>query len=267
MHIAVGGMELFTNPTPSGADPVYDSNGDMGCNETASYDPLFYFHHAFIDYVFWVWIQRHRATADDIQAQLNQPEYRYYPGTNSSDEQGATIGIPPNTRLTLLTPLEPFENLLKTAPSKLPNYYTGFDAFALNASIGYKGGSLESYINPPPPSHSPPRSHKALVVSGINRNLIHGSYIVYVFGEVVDKDGLPKQVLLDSESVLSRWHVQGCANCQTHVTRDHIFAIPDNVRESSIQVTVNTHDSENPSGPVSISSPAFQQFNIHILKS
>jgi tyrosinase len=49
-------------------------------------------------------------------------------------------------------------------------------------------------------------------VNGINRGAIGGSFIVATFKE--DKDG--KRSLLGYESILSRWHTSGCANCQNH---------------------------------------------------
>jgi tyrosinase len=41
----------------------------MGENETAGFDPIFYFHHCFIDRVFWKWQELHGATRKlDIDA-------------------------------------------------------------------------------------------------------------------------------------------------------------------------------------------------------
>jgi len=49
-------------------------------------------------------------------------------------------------------------------------------------------------------------------VSGINRAPIRGSFLVSVFGNVGGE-----RVHLGTEAVLSRWNVQYCANCQTHL--------------------------------------------------
>jgi tyrosinase len=61
--------------------PIQGANGDMGENDTAALDPIFFFHHCFVDRVFWLWQQRHRATDtfDVIPA---------YAGTNSMDGGG-----------------------------------------------------------------------------------------------------------------------------------------------------------------------------------
>lgn len=62
------------------------ANGDMGENETAAFDPLFYFHHCFIDKTFWDWQKGHDSTTklEIIEG---------YPGTNSVDSQGPTPGV------------------------------------------------------------------------------------------------------------------------------------------------------------------------------
>lgn len=54
MHLAIGGLQVPGAPSVHSA-----SQGDMGENETAAFDPVFYFHHCFIDYVFWKWQDQH----------------------------------------------------------------------------------------------------------------------------------------------------------------------------------------------------------------
>lgn len=63
---------------------VVGSNGDMGENETAGFDPIFFFHHCNIDRVFWLWQRRHNALKKlDVMDG--------YPGTNNAfDGQGPT---------------------------------------------------------------------------------------------------------------------------------------------------------------------------------
>jgi tyrosinase len=60
---------------------------------------------------------------------------------------------------------------------------------------------------------APPQDVKHYaMVHGIDRGAIGGSFLVATFKE--DKDG--KRSLLGYESILSRWHTSGCANCQNH---------------------------------------------------
>lgn len=73
LHLAVGG---FTPPeTYEDGSVKQDSqgnimwktaivgaNGDMGANEVASYDPVFFLHHSNIDRMFWVWQKKHKKT-------------------------------------------------------------------------------------------------------------------------------------------------------------------------------------------------------------
>jgi tyrosinase len=51
-----------------------------------------------------------------------------------------------------------------------------------------------------------------VTVRGINRARIAGSFLISVFAHI---DG--KKQHIGTEGVLSRWHVEGCANCQTHL--------------------------------------------------
>jgi tyrosinase len=45
------------------ADPIRGANGDMGENNIAAFDPIFFFHHCFVDYAFWQWQVRHQQTS------------------------------------------------------------------------------------------------------------------------------------------------------------------------------------------------------------
>ncbi len=56
------------------------------------------------------------------------------------------------------------------------------------------------------------RSKKIAHISGINRAPIKGSFVVALVANV---DG--EKTLVGTHSVLSRWSVMGCANCQTHL--------------------------------------------------
>jgi len=88
IHLAIGGFDV---PGKGDVDIIEGANGDMGENDTASFDPFFFFHHAFINYVFWLWQQKHNATTSlDVI-----PEY---PSTNSVDDQGLTPGVPGNVQ-------------------------------------------------------------------------------------------------------------------------------------------------------------------------
>jgi len=60
-----------------------------------------------------------------------------------------------------------------------------------------------------PPKSTIPSTTPILRISGLNRNAISGSFTL----NVLDKNGK----LLGVESVLSRWKVTGCANCQMHL--------------------------------------------------
>lgn len=96
MHLAIGGYDMADDPNGTGA------NGDMGENDTAAFDPVFYFHHCFIDKVFWNWQTIH----DQTTALAVEP---YYPGTSPLDNQGPTPGTSGGDWLDMNTPLQPFK--------------------------------------------------------------------------------------------------------------------------------------------------------------
>jgi len=63
MHLAVGGFNYPGLGDANTSDAKFAlANGDMGENETASFDPIFFFHHCFIDKVFWDWQKAKNAT-------------------------------------------------------------------------------------------------------------------------------------------------------------------------------------------------------------
>jgi tyrosinase len=230
IHLAVGGFDV---PGVEDDSVVPGANGDMGENDTAGLDPIFYFHHCFIDRVFWLWQKAHGAT-DDL------PIIDQYPGTNSADSQGATPGIPPNAWLSMDTPLEPFTR----AENGKRREYVGRDGFNIESQLGYTygPGSLDELATAAPvrsmaDSANEPKIH----VTGINRGRIRGSFLIAAFAEV---DGERK--LIGSEAVLSRWHVEGCANCQTHLLAGASFPLhgldAERLGTDAIQVEVRTRD-------------------------
>jgi tyrosinase len=99
MHLAVGGFEI---PGIFDVDNITGANGDMGENDTAGFDPIFFFHHCFIDKTFWTWQERWRKTTQ-LDVIPN------YPGTNSVDNQGPTPGVAGNVWLDMNSPLHPFK--------------------------------------------------------------------------------------------------------------------------------------------------------------
>ena len=207
VHLAVGGFDV---PGVFNASPIAGANGDMGENDTAGFDPIFFFHHCFVDRVFWLWQKKHGFT-DHLEV---IPDY---PGTNSVDNQGPTPGTVPNSWLTLESPLDPFKK--KEDGKERP--YTSLDCINIETQLGftYGPGSLEgpsgavlaaAAVNP-----------TVVQVSGINRAPIRGSFLVSVFGNINGK-----KVLVDTEAVLSRWSVKYCANCQTHLEVKTAFNVP-----------------------------------------
>ena len=252
MHLAIGGVQIPTQDASS----IPNSNGDMGENETAAFDPIFYFHHAFIDMTFWLWQTRQGQTKE--LAVMDE-----YPGTNSSDEQGPTPGVAGNTWLTLDSPLAPFmASELPIPPQDTDRLMTSkvwihkeagrgcygrqcanvaFHKDIINIEgIGYTYNiSNDTNTALTPPKESAVTSH--ISVSGINRGAINGSFVISAWA-FVGNNAPP--VLVGVEPVLSRWHVAGCANCLTHIEAQAYVPLkgwdPDEVNNTSFQFLVHT---------------------------
>ena len=65
IHLALGGYDVPGKKVIPGTNdysPIEGANGDMGENDTAALDPIFYFHHCFVDRMFWLWQKRHGRT-------------------------------------------------------------------------------------------------------------------------------------------------------------------------------------------------------------
>ena len=156
IHLAVGG---FDYPGLGSDSPISGANGDIGENDTAGFDPIFFFHHCFIDRVFWLWQKRHGKTGGlEII-----PEY---PGTNSVDGAGPTAGVQPNVWLNMETSLDPFLKVDGTP-------YRSIDVVNIETQMGYtygpgslEGGVFNAYDQPVSTVH----------VSGLSRGAIRGLF-------------------------------------------------------------------------------------------
>ncbi|KAK3988941.1 hypothetical protein QBC44DRAFT_292029 [Cladorrhinum sp. PSN332] len=200
IHLAVGGFEA---PNQSNYNQYPGANGDMGENDTASFDPIFFFHHCWIDNMFWQWQTLHKAT-QQLDVKYDQDVGPDYPGTNSVDSQGPTPGTPANVRLTLDSPLDPFTKEVNggkdvTDITKLGYFYETIDVLHGAGWVSEKFGVTEI---------------QTLAVTGANRGKINGSFVISTWGR--DKE-TGKETLVGVEAVLSRWNVSGCSNCQNHL--------------------------------------------------
>lgn len=213
IHLAVGGFDV-PSITTFDASAIPGANGDMGENNTAGLDPIFFFHHCNVDRMFWVWQKKwKKRNANQVEPDIMTG----YPGTNSSDNQGATPGIIPNTWLDFNTPLLPFKR-----PDG--NYYTSRDCINIETQLGYTytQGSYDSYQNLEEEEEVNAAEKemtaeldgegKKLVVSKINRAAISGSFIIVAYAKINGE-----RYYIGHKSILSRWSVQGCANCQNHL--------------------------------------------------
>lgn len=229
IHLAVGGFDV---PNEGEFGQVPGANGDMGENNTAALDPIFFFHHCNVDRVFWLWQKQNGHTHDfDIIS--------WYPGTNSVDSQGPTPGFPPNTELGMDSPLFPFE----LGEGKNKRAYISRDCINIETQMGftYSEGSLEK----PPTAERAKVAVKKLSVSGINRELFKGSFVIAAFADVGGKE-----VFLGQHSVLSRWNVSTCVNCLRHLEVHTHFDLdalsPADIEKAKFSIKIQHRDRQLP---------------------
>ena len=224
IHLSLGG---FYQRGQYNADPIPGANGDIGDNETAGFDPIFYFHHCFIDYTFAMWQQLHHVTKRGDLTIIQTPKY---PGTYLT--QGQPPNFPVGSVIDMTTPLYPF---------KKPNgrdYYTsedvtdlselgisygpGFFGPLVSAEPAWSGKTPFEIINPRVPDpmklagsnpHGPNPFSLIKRVHNISRAQYDGSFVIRLYAR--GHDGT--EVEVGREAILSRWNVKGCRNCQSHL--------------------------------------------------
>jgi len=209
MHVALGGVDITTVKAQDiDLSPIVGANGDMGENDTASFDPIFYFHHANVDRIFWVW-QKKTGNVDTLEI------IPQYPGTNSVDSQGPTPGVPGNTWLTMASPLMPFvgANDQVAVSTDVVNiekqlHYT----YSIGSLDQADWSSVSNASAPNMLGGADGYSDQVLTVTGANKAAVSGSFLIAGYATVNGK-----KHLVGVQSVLSRNAVQGCANCQTHL--------------------------------------------------
>ncbi|KAH8805271.1 putative tyrosinase [Xylogone sp. PMI_703] len=204
IHLAVGG---FYQKGQYNADNIPGANGDMGDNETAGFDPIFYFHHCFIDYVFWTWQKYHGST----KLLVIDPNA---PGSKSGE---ALPNIPLGTPLDINTPLYPF----KKADGTL---FTSADVTNIAEQLGYEYGVGSLDIRYPEPSFGTPDTVSIVKIKrihNINRAQYPGSFVIRTFA--IDSSG--RKVEIGRDAILSRWNTAGCANCQDKLNAESYVPI------------------------------------------
>lgn len=218
IHLSIGGFNLPDNVNNGGPDfsQIPGANADMGENDTAALDPIFFFHHCNVDRMFWIWQQKHGCTDHfDIIADSNDPGTST--GYNSANGQGPANGQLENEILTMQTALKPF---MKSGT----DYYTSEDCINIESQLNYTYavGSLspDKMDAVMETDAIAKKSDLKLHLSDFSRGGIDGSFIVAAYATA----GLQKY-LIGYHSALSRWHVGGCANCLAHLSVPATFSL------------------------------------------
>jgi len=119
------------------------ANGNMGANEVASFDPIFFLHHANIDRMFWVWQKKWHKTGregDEKFIITNDDEGSKVNGGKSG--QGPTPGQKMGCDLTMDSELRPFKD------TKDIYFQTANGCVDIEGQLGYTYtiGSLDQKI-------------------------------------------------------------------------------------------------------------------------
>ena len=222
IHLAVGGFDI----PAYNASAISGANGDMGENDTAALDPIFYFHHCFIDYAFWIWQRRH-GTTQAFTIDMEDPGASY---ANNQPPAGANQG----DMLSMESPLIPF-----TRPDG--SYHTSNDCIDIESQLGYTygPGSLDSFASTAQlfAAFEAGAPTVQVNVGGIDRSKIQGSFVIAAYADV---DGEKK--LVGADAILSRWNVTGCANCQTRLRASSNFQIAADRAANGVEVVIHTRN-------------------------
>ena len=222
VHLAVGGFDAKIEGKEQEYGIIAKANGDMGENNTAAMDPIFFFHHCNVDRMFWLW-QKKNGYTDKNKIDVIQN----YPGTSSTDSQGPTPGFPPNASLDLDTPLQPFKKKDKDG-MELP--YTSKDCIDIKHQLHYEyscGSFDEGYKEEVEEDKEDFSSKKKLRVRGIDRALFQGSFILRAYAKFENQT-----YYLGYHSVLSRRNVVKCANCLTHLEVQAYFPLSNELADA-----------------------------------
>lgn len=207
IHLSVGG---FRDDPVSGAGqnlnwpPGTWANGDMGENETAAFDPIFFFHHCNIDRMFWVW-QKQQGFTENFTIIPNSK------GTTGKEGQGGTPGIPDTEELTMATPLYPFTYQGGDAKSK--------HCINIEKQLGYTYsiGSLDD--GGANLTEAMESSAADITIKDFPR--INSSFVVYAIE--VKADGSKQTV--GKYGVFGRRNNKVCKNCQNHPVMDLVIEL------------------------------------------
>ncbi|NEQ40716.1 MAG: tyrosinase family protein [Okeania sp. SIO3I5] len=217
IHLSVGGFDYIEGSEEIQIGIIAGANGDMGENNTAALDPIFFFHHCNVDRMFWLWQKKHNYT-DKLTIIPG------YPGTSSTDSQGPTPDFPPNASLNLDSPLYPFR---KIDDKNMEVPYTSKDCINIEKQLNYtySSGSFDHYHlldeqKVQEETRDEGFSKKKLVVTGIDRALFQGSFVLQAYANFEGK-----KYYLGHYSVFSRRNVVKCANCLTHLEVQAFFPL------------------------------------------
>ena len=184
IQLAIGGFFQYDEDLKYNAKPVSGANADMSTNEVASYDPAFFFHHCFVDMVFWLWQKKgHQTSAGSLEV---------IPGYAGATFKGKELDME--------TELLPFKK--SDGSTYISDDLTNIE------DLGYVYGpsSLDSFRYGP--IDVPDNPKKVISVEDINTADYSGSFVVRLYAT----NASGKKFEVGREPFLSRWNVEDVSN-------------------------------------------------------
>ncbi|XP_057305524.1 uncharacterized protein LOC130642685 isoform X1 [Hydractinia symbiolongicarpus] len=208
MHLSIGGFSLpKTNehgeierdnnghPIIQNYGLVEGANGDMGANEMAAFDPIFFVHHANVDRMFWAWQKKHNHSTVETSFKIRQ-EKRSEVGRDdvlgtSTNGQGPSPNQSYDEILGMDTVLYPFQNSVG-----MP--MTTKDCVDIEAQLGYtySVGSFDKFYWP---SYAPKIKYSYTVTE-----LTHFTDLMKKLTQTHTSN--PKEICFDFTSVIAPTH-------------------------------------------------------------
>lgn len=283
IHIFTGGISDPNYRKKSGYEYLIPgANGDMSENESAAFDPIFYFHHCNIDRMLWVWQKKHNKTTTlKIEDDKDGTEVTW---------GNVTYGQKVGEALTLESQLKPFPStpsMLIDIKQQCGYDYTigSFDTKNAEPDLVSRSIDLSSEMNINEPDAAVSRveniiksvskektNHRVTVhvtghdssiydvkvgeeggsanvwredfvqANGFDKAAVVGSFIVRAW---YSPPGIDRE-LIGQKGVLDRWDASICENCQKYRKTNISFSLGDLVlnQEKDIAFDIVCHDME-----------------------
>ena len=184
IQLAIDGFFQYDEDLKYNAKPISGANADMSTNEIASYDPAFFFHHCFVDMIFWIWQNKgHRTRAESLDVIPGYAETTFK-----------------SKELDMKTELLPFKK--SNGSTYISHDLTNIE----DLGYVYRPSSLNSFQYRS--IDVPDNPKKVISVKDINTADYSESFVIRLYAT----NASGKKFEMSREPFLSRWNVEDVSN-------------------------------------------------------